>query len=129
VTVDLSTQIPEKETTTIPENSRVWAVAAYLLLMIGGALVYLLNRKDPFATFHARQSIRLTVLAILVPAIWTVLAWLIALIPLVGPLVAAASFSLIIAFLLTWIVAWIFGLLNALRGRLKPVPFFGGRTS
>lgn len=129
MTADVSTQVSKPEITRVSENSRVWAVAAYLLLAVGGLLVYLLNRKDEFAIFHARQSLWLTFLAIFVPGAWVVVAWLIALIPLVGPLLAVASFSLVIAFILAWLAAWIFGMIHALSGRQTGVPFFGNRVS
>jgi hypothetical protein len=43
----------------------------------------------------------------------------------VGIVVSAASFSLVIGLYLIAAVAWVFGLVNAARAQLRPVPFFG----
>lgn len=109
----------------VSETSRIFAALAYLLLIVGWLLVVLLRRGDSFAMFHAQQSLRLSLSLIVFPVLWLILAWLVALIPLVGAVLVAASFALIVALIITAVIAWIFGLLHAVRGEYKTIPFFG----
>lgn len=109
----------------MPLSSRIKAFFAYLFLAVGGLLVLLFSRKDQFAVYHARQSIVITVVAIAAPIVWAVPAYLIAFIPFIGPLIASASFTLVIAIFIALLVAWITGLVYALRAIPKSVPFFG----
>lgn len=110
---------------TVKRSSQVLAFLAYALLIFGWLLVQVTARKDRFAAYHARQSLGLSVAVIVGPLIWLVVAWLVAWIPVVGAVVAAASFSLVIALFIAGAVAWFTGLSNAMRAQLKPVPFFG----
>ncbi len=111
---------------TVKRSSQVLAVLAYALLIFGWILVVIVARKDRFAAYHARQSLALSLAVIVAPVVWIVLGWLIAWIPGVGVVVAAASFSLVIGVYLVAAVAWIAGLINAAQANLRPVPFFGG---
>lgn len=110
-------------------NSRIKAFLAYLFLAVGGIVVLLVSRKDRFAVFHARQSIILTIVAVLAPAIWLLCAYVATLIPTVGAVIAMASFTFVIAVYLALIVAWISGMVYALRAEWKQTPFFGGMAS
>lgn len=109
----------------MPLSSRIKAFFAYLFLAVGALLVLLFSRKDRFAVYHARQSIVITVVAIAAPVVWAVPAYLVAFIPFVGPILAAASFTLVIAAFIALFVAWVSGLVYALQAAPKPVPFFG----
>jgi uncharacterized membrane protein len=46
--------------------------------------------------------------------------------PLGGPLLLMAGFSVVIAAYIALAVAWLIGMINALRAAWKPVPIFGG---
>ena len=83
------------------------------------------RRTDTFAVFHAQQSLRLTIFLVAIPAAWALGAFFVSLIPFVGPLLASATFGLVIAAIITLFIVWIIGMLNALRGRWSLVPMFG----
>ena len=108
---------------TIKRSSQVFAFLAYALLIFGWLIVMVVARQDRFATYHARQSLGLSLAAILAPLVWMVLGWLVTWIPTVGVVVAAASFSLVIGVYIVAAVAWIYGMIHAARAELKPVPF------
>ncbi len=110
---------------TVKRSSQVLAFLAYALLIFGWILVVIAARKDRFAAYHARQSLALSLSVILAPVAWIVIGWLVAWIPGVGVVVAAASFSLVIGIYIIAAVAWIAGMNNAVQARLKPIPFFG----
>ena len=106
--------------------NRPLAFLAYLLPLIGPLLVWLLARKNTFALYHACQSLALTLIAIIVPLGWALIAWAMTWVPLAGPMMAAALFALVIAAYLALVVAWGMGLANALRALHSAVPMYGG---
>lgn len=87
------------------------AIVSYLTV-IGLIVAFVLNneKKDPFASYHIRQSLGLVLTSIALS--------LINVIPVLGWIV-----SLIGAFVLLYM--WIMGLLNAVNGKEKPVPILG----
>jgi len=110
---------------TVKRSSQVLAFLAYALLIFGWFVVLLFARKDRFAAYHARQSLALSLAVVVGPLIWLAVAWPVAWIPYAGPIISAASFSLIIGLYVMAAVAWFFGMSNAVRAQLKPIPFFG----
>lgn len=102
------------------------AFLAYLLSILGWLYVLLFHRKDEFAAYHAKQSLGLTIIAVGTPAVWAVVAWIVSWLPLAGPTIAAASFSLVIVTYVVLIVSWITGMVYALQTKMKPVPVVGG---
>ena len=105
-------------------SSRLPAVVAYLIPVIGWLYVYFFQRQNSPAMYHLRQSIGLLLFLIGVMAGWAATAWVLALIPYAAVL-SIALFAIVIAAYLFGIVAWILGLINALRNRLAPLPLFG----
>jgi uncharacterized membrane protein len=101
------------------------AFLAYLLSIPGWLYVLLFRREDEFAMYHAKQSLGLTIAAIGAPVAWALVAWIISWVPLVGPVVAAATFALVILAYIVLFAVWIVGMVYALRGRARPVPVFG----
>ncbi|UZH56167.1 hypothetical protein JRG66_04695 [Salinimicrobium tongyeongense] len=89
------------------------AVIAYLTI-IGLVVAFVMNneKKDAFAAWHIRQSMGLTVLGIAVFAIGMV--------PILGWLISFFG-SLFLLYL------WIMGLINAINGKVKPVPVLGSK--
>ena len=104
------------------------AFLAYLFSVLGWFYVLLIHRKDKFAVYHAKQSMMLTILAVAAPAVWAIAAWVLAWIPLAGPFVAAALFSLVIGIYVFLGAAWILGMLYALQAKTKPLPIVGAWT-
>ncbi len=109
-------------------SSRYLAFFAYLLSVPGALFVLLTRRDEPFALFHARQSLAIAIAAVGAPLIWAVIAWSGAWIPVGGPLIGLSLFSLVIAVYLTLAVAWVTGMVFALRGEARLVPLVGAWT-
>ena len=100
------------------------ALLAYLLPVLGPAYILALRRDDAFSRYHALQSLSIVAALILAPAVWILFSWLVSLLPF-GGVVAAYVFALVVAVYLAVVVAWVVGIVNALRARRSPVPFFG----
>jgi uncharacterized membrane protein len=101
------------------------AFLAYLLSIFGWLYVFLFRREDEFAVYHAKQSMVLTIAAIGAPVVWAVAAWVVAWIPLIGPVIAAALFALVLLAYVALGAIWIVGMVNALQAKMKPVPIVG----
>ena len=106
-------------------SSRYLAFLAYLLSLPGALFVLLARRDDPFAIYHARQSLVIAIAAIVTPLVWAAVAWPLAWIPIVGPVIGVALFALVIAAYVGLAVSWITGMAFALRGLARPVPLVG----
>jgi len=104
--------------------SRLPAVLAYLVPVIGWLYVFFFHRKNVLAVYHLRQAIGLVLFLLGVVAGWAVIAWVLAWIPYMA-VVSVALFALVIAAYLYGVVLWIMGLTNALSNRLAPLPLFG----
>lgn len=93
------------------ERNNTIAILSYITI-IGWVIALVMNqdKKDPFASFHLRQSLGLflTGLAISFINIIPILGWLI---------------WIVVFFVLIYM--WITGLLNAINYREKPLPFLG----
>ena len=100
----------ENEVTRDTQDKTIAIVAYLTIIGLVVALVMNNEKKDPFSTFHIRQSLGLVLTSIALS--------LINVIPILGWIV-----SLIGAFVLLYM--WVMGLLNAINGREKPVPILG----
>jgi uncharacterized membrane protein len=105
--------------------TRISALLAYLLLVVGWVFVFLFRRHDKLAVYHAKQSIMVVLMMIASFVSWVVLGWLVTLIPLAGPLVAVSGFSLVMVAFGCLLVSWIMGIVYAWQAKIKPVPFVG----
>ena len=106
--------------------NRLLAFLSYLLPFVGSVLVLLFNRRNALALYHACQALALFLGMIVVPLGWVVFGWVLSFIPLVGPILGAGLFSLVIAAAIAVVIGFIMGLINALRARFIPIPVFGG---
>jgi uncharacterized membrane protein len=104
-------------------SSRLPAVLAYLPV-IGWLVVLFFQRKNEFAMFHLKQSVGLFLFLVGALVVWAVIAWLLVWIPYLAVL-GAALFTFVIAVYLFGFVVWIWGMINALRNQLTPLPGFG----
>ena len=95
-------------------ESKFWAFLAYLLSVIGFVMILLLKKRDRFAMYHAKQSL---VLFMAYVAVWVAVK-IIGFVPFLGKLVAAILWIIIF-------VLWLTGIINALKGQEKPLPFIG----
>ncbi|MCK4472196.1 MAG: hypothetical protein KAW49_10470 [Anaerolineae bacterium] len=105
---------------------RYLAFLAYLLPIFGWLYVLLFHKKEKFAVYHAKQSMMLTITAIGAQAVWAVIAWVVSWVPFIGPVIAVALFSLVIATYMLLAVVWITGMIYALQAKARPIPVVGG---
>ncbi|MBX3084403.1 MAG: hypothetical protein KF716_22390 [Anaerolineae bacterium] len=105
------------------QGSSVPAVIAYLPIL-GWLYVYLFQRKNSLALFHLRQSIGLFLFLLGVFVGWVVLAYVLALVPYMA-VISVSLFAIVIAAYIFGVVAWVMGILNALKQTSTPLPFFG----
>jgi uncharacterized membrane protein len=106
------------------DSSRLSAVIVYLLPIVGWVYVYLFQRNNTFAIFHLRQVVGLVLVLVGALVAWAAAAWVLAWIPLMS-VVGVALFGLVMIVYFYGAVAWIIGLINALRNRSTPLPGFG----
>jgi len=106
-------------------NAKYFALLAYLLSLVGALYVLLARRNDKFAVYHAKQSLGIAMLALVVLITWIVIAWILAWIPYFGFIFAMASFALVIAAYLVLAIAYILGMKYALDEKMQPVPIVG----
>jgi uncharacterized membrane protein len=103
------------------------------IVPIGIALLLpVVQRRQKAVRYAERNSwgsilLTLVVAVVLIYGCWLVLNFLAPLVlPLGGPLLLMAGFSVVIAAYLALFVVWVVGMVNALRAAWKPVPLFGG---
>jgi len=113
----------------VSRSSRYLAFVSYLLSLPGALFVLLARRDDPFAVYHARQSLSLAIVGIVAPLIWAIVAWLLAWIPTVGAMLGVILFALLIAAYAGILFSWIAGMVYSLKGQVRPLPFFGARST
>ncbi|NLO69984.1 MAG: hypothetical protein GX102_03370 [Porphyromonadaceae bacterium] len=97
--------------TNTAEEKNSLAIIAYLTI-IGLIVAFVMNneKKEPFASYHIRQSLGLgiTGLALGFANIIPILGWIV---------------SILGMFVLLYM--WIVGLMNAIRGKQEPMPILG----
>lgn len=111
-------------TLTHPSDPARFSAAIAYIPIIGWLYVFFTQRKSPLALYHLRQSIGLVVFLIAAFVVWAVVAWLLAWIPYMA-IVSAALFTLVIVAYLYGVIAWVMGLIKALRSEVTPLPLFG----
>ena len=109
-------------------SSRLPAVLAYLLPVLGWLYVFFFQRRNSLALYHLRQAIGLVVFLVVTFVAWAVVGWLLAWIPYIN-ILSIALFALVVGAYLFGIVAWLFGIYNALSDRESPLPLFGRLAS
>lgn len=93
------------------EDGKTIAIVSYLTLIgLVAALIMNGNKKNTFAAYHIRQSLGLMLTAFAIS--------LVNVIPIIGQIVWLIGF-------LALLYLWIVGLMNAVNGKEKPLPFLG----
>lgn len=106
------------------QPSRLPAVLAYLFPVVGWLYVFLFQRSNSLAVYHLRQSIGLFLFLVGALVVWAVIGWVIAWIPYIAVL-SVGLFTIVIAAYFYGVVAWLLGMIHALRNQLTPLPLFG----
>ena len=109
-------------------SSRLSAVIAYLIPVLGWLYIFFFQRRNSLALYHLRQAIGLVVFLVVTLVAWAVVGWLLAWIPYLSVL-SIALFALVVGVYLYGIVAWLIGIYNALCDRESPLPLFGRLAS
>ena len=97
-------QLPQAEI----DSGKVWAILGYIIPIL--CIVPFVQKDNRFALFHAKQQL----VVIIVMVALSVLS----IIPFVGCVIAPLS-------LVAGLVFLIMGLINAINGRMKPLPLIG----
>lgn len=103
-----------------------------LLIPIGLALLMPVIRQQQRAARYKGQVswlsmlFTLAVAAALIYGSYLLIEWLApVLLPLGGALLFMASFSIVVAAAIALVIAWAVGIINALRGQVRPTPVYG----
>ncbi len=102
------------------EEHKGLAAIAYLGPLVFVAL--LLGRQSPFARYHLNQGLVLAITWLVFWVVGLVLDVLLSFIPIVGWIVAAC---IPVTLFLGWLYLAITGVLNAVNGRVRPLPGIG----
>jgi len=109
-------------------SQRIPAFISYFLPVVGWIYVGVFQRKNPFAIFHMRQSICLALFAVLITLAWGAVTWVLAWIPYAF-VFGMVLFTLPLAGYIFCVIAWVTGMVNALRGLEAPLPLIGAYSS
>jgi len=110
----------EKESNSVMQgmDGKTVAIISYLTF-IGWVIAFVMNsnNKSQVATYHIRQSLFIMLAAFLLYVVQTMLSF----IPYLGWVVSL----LLVPVGLVLLVFWIMGLIYAINGKEKPIPFIG----
>ena len=107
-------------------TNKIFAFLSYLLLIPGWLFVLIFRRKHSTELQHARQSLVINLIPLLLLVLWFILSWLVFAIPLMGPLLAWFAFAIYLAIGIGLIFLWLMGMVRALRGNQKSLAIVGG---
>ena len=108
---------------TAAGEGRMFAALAYVLPVIGGIIGLIADGDNSLTRTHARQSIGTAIALIITFFAWAAVGYVVSLIPIAGPIVAIALFSLVIAMAAFLAANWVFSFIIALRGEERTIPF------
>jgi uncharacterized membrane protein len=111
----------------IDSSSRISAAITYIPV-IGWLYGLLLQRRNAYVRFHARQSLGVFLFMLIIFVGWAVLAWLLGWIPY-GAIISTALFAIVVVAIVTALISWVNGILNAIQGRVALLPIFGKRAN
>ena len=102
------------------DNGKTVAIVSYLTI-IGWIIAYVMygNKKQQLSAYHIRQSLGIMITGVL----FYVLQFMLLFVPFIGWLISL----IMIPLGLLLFVAWIMGLIAAINGEEKPVPYIGNK--
>ncbi len=114
------------ETSSVPPpaaEDRTVAILSYLTL-IGFVVAIVLHSSKPtrLGAFHLRQTLGVIIAGLVLGVSLTVVGFILAFIPVVGPLLMMLIW---ISLSVAGLGAWIFGIITAVQGQEKPIPVIG----
>ena len=101
------------------ETNKLYAILAYLGFLV--LVPILAAPKSPFARFHANQGLVLFIAEVVYGIVYSILAVILAFIPIIGWLLIMVLGLLFIAFP----VFAILGIINAVGGKAQELPIIG----
>ncbi len=104
------------------EGPRLLAALAYVLPLLGGLLGLAIDRGNSLTRLHAAQSIGALLTMALALLVWAVAGYVLAMVPMIGPILSISLFSLVIAMAIFLAVNWFISFLFALRGEERTIP-------
>lgn len=108
-------------------STRISAALAYIPI-IGWVYVLFFQQENELARFHLRQSIGVVLFWFAAFVAWAAVTWALSWIPF-GFLIGVVLFTMVITSIVVGVIAWIMGILYALRGRVAYLPIFGKAAS
>jgi uncharacterized membrane protein len=122
----VSMPVASKPAAEIPVGPKDNFIAGMAYVTFIPAIVFVLVepfKRNPFVRFHSFQSIFLAVATILAGIAMRILYSLLALIPVLGYLLAWLALGVV---LLGWVILWLVLLVKALQGETFRLPLIGG---
>lgn len=105
-------------------DAKTVGILSYCTL-IGFIIAIILNskQKSEFGAFHLQQALGLIVCSIVASIALSICGVILAFIPIIGPIVAMLMFPL---FGLGCLALVVIGIINAVNGKMSPLPVVGG---
>ena len=105
----------QEETGKKSDEERLFAFLCYLISIIGVVIVLATkSERGDFSVYHAKQGLVLFIVEIIVAIAWAILIW----IPIIGWIFGWILWLLVL-------IICVFGMINALTDKKKPLPFIG----
>jgi uncharacterized membrane protein len=95
------------------EKNKLWAIVGYIIPILFFIPLVTEAKNSPFAKFHANQQLLILIGAVVVNVVGGI-------IPFIGWFIILPFGSLLL------IIFAIMGIINAVKGAMKPVPLIGG---
>ncbi|MGI9544301.1 MAG: DUF4870 domain-containing protein [Cyclobacteriaceae bacterium] len=107
--LDMEETTPSEQSGTTEDKTV--GIVAYLW-WIGLLIAFIMNqnKKSEFGSYHIRQGLGLTIAGIASGLVWVI--------PILGWIIGFIAWIFLI-------VLWVMGLINAINGKMKPVPVLG----
>lgn len=108
----------------LSDESKLFGALAYVFTILSGIVVYLMKKEDPYAKFHAMQSILFGVVVFVLGIGLGIVSFIVGLIPYVGWIIA-------LLLQLVWlgiVILWLFLMWKAYSGEKYKLPLIGAQA-
>lgn len=113
---------PPQSGGTDAEENKLMAILAYILFFI--PLLTGAHKTSPFVKYHTNQGTVLFIAAVVYAIAYGILSTILAFIPIIGwAIIALLGLASLVFFVLC-----IIGIINAINGKMKPLPVIGSMT-